>query len=371
MSRGNARPAPQRLTLAELAAAGEAVESELVEVAGLTVETTDEAFQPDTSYEVSDGTATAVLRTPSAGDGALDGEAVPPGPVAFVGVVGEFRGAYQLVPVEATDLQQLVACAVGSPLSFDFDGDGNGRGSDVMADDFNSTGTDPAFGEFVGVRNESDSGPAIDLASCSFVVFDPFSETVTYAAPLTGTASVNDAYVLATQNGDQAFGRADALTDNPGAFALVEGVATEGAPLETVLGRVVAAVVYDGARDVFGSIGGGSTDADRVAFAQALAAIGGGATATDDEVPAELAVTVAPNPVAGTGRVWVTLPTAAYVRVAVYDALGREVAVLADGRYGPGRHAAELSASRLPAGVYVVRAVVGAEARAARVTVVR
>ncbi len=267
-----------------------------------------------------------------------------------------------------TDAPDPIACTVDAPLSFDFDGDGSG--SDVMADDFNSTGTDPTFGEFAGVRHEMDSGLDVDLSTCSFVAFDPFDESITYTVSTTGSVAPGQAYVLATTDGDQDFGQPDVLTDSPGAFALIEGTATVGADVQTVSGRVVAAVVYDRDRSVFGSIGGGATDADRAAFSAALAAVTSGATATEDG-PAELAVGVAPNPVSGTGVVSFELATASDVRIALYDALGREVAVLADGARGAGPHTAELSASALPSGVYVVRAVMGAEARTVRVTVVR
>jgi hypothetical protein len=43
------------------------------------------------------------------------------------------------------------------------------------------------------------------------------------------------------------------------------------------------------------------------------------------------------------------------VRVAAYDVLGREVAVLADRVLAPGEHTLTLAGARLPAGVYVVR----------------
>ncbi len=377
LSRDNTLPAPVRLTLAELADGGEAVESELVLVNGLTVQTTDETFQPDTSYPVTDGTATAVLRTPGEGDGLLDGEPVPGGPVAFVGVVGEFRGEYQLVPVEATDLQRLLACSASAPLSFDFDG--NGSPTTVMAGDFDAVGADPVFGEFAGVRNESASGTAgsgasgtaVDLSACSFVAFDPFTERVTYSAVTPGTVAQESAYVLATQNGDQAFGRADALPDGPGAFALVEGTAVAGESVQTVFGRIVAAVVYDRDRSVFGSIGGAATPADLQAFAQALAAVAGGAVAGEEDAEVEVALVAAPNPVSGSGSVSFGLATSGDVTVSMYDALGRQVAVLASGAYGPGRHTVPLGASSLPTGVYVVRVVAGGEARTTRVTVVR
>ena len=80
---------------------------------------------------------------------------------------------------------------------------------------------------------------------------------------------------------------------------------------------------------------------------------------------------LAPNPVRGTGEVAFDLPAALDVRVAVYDVLGREVARLADGPYAAGAHAVAFDASRLSAGLYVVRLAAGAEARTQRLIVAR
>jgi hypothetical protein len=63
---------------------------------------------------------------------------------------------------------------------------------------------------------------------------------------------------------------------------------------------------------------------------------------------------VAPNPFATRAAVPFLTPQAGAVRVAVYDLLGREVAVLADGRYPAGRHEVSLDGARLASGVYVV-----------------
>ena len=63
-----------------------------------------------------------------------------------------------------------------------------------------------------------------------------------------------------------------------------------------------------------------------------------------------------PNP--GSGRVTVplTLAEASTVSVAVYDVLGRRVAVLADGPLAAGQHRLRFEADGLPSGLYVVRA---------------
>jgi hypothetical protein len=89
-------------------------------------------------------------------------------------------------------------------------------------------------------------------------------------------------------------------------------------------------------------------------------------------LPAEVALrAVYPNPLAGRARIPYELPVAATVRLTVYDALGRQVAVLADGPAEAGFHEASLDAARLAPGVYHVRLAVDAYVGAARFTVVR
>ena len=65
----------------------------------------------------------------------------------------------------------------------------------------------------------------------------------------------------------------------------------------------------------------------------------------------------APSPNPGRGAVLLsyTLATAGHVRLAVYDALGREVAVVAEESRPAGTHAVSLDTSVLPSGMYVVR----------------
>ena len=62
-----------------------------------------------------------------------------------------------------------------------------------------------------------------------------------------------------------------------------------------------------------------------------------------------------PNPFTGSTFFRFDLPEAGAVRLAVYDALGRCVAVLADGSRAAGAHAVPFEAGPLPAGAYVVR----------------
>ena len=97
-----------------------------------------------------------------------------------------------------------------------------------------------------------------------------------------------------------------------------------------------------------------------------------GAVASEPGVAgAALAVGVAPNPSAGAARVSVAPAAPGAVRVAVFDALGREVSVLHDGPLAAGAHALALDAARLPAGVYVVRATAAGVAASRTLTVAR
>lgn len=83
-------------------------------------------------------------------------------------------------------------------------------------------------------------------------------------------------------------------------------------------------------------------------------------------------LTVAPNPVATQGQISLTVGTTQDVRVALYDALGREVMTLLDRQVTVGQQAfIGFSTQNLPAGVYVVRATGTDLALTQRVTVVR
>ncbi|MEL6445218.1 MAG: binary toxin-like calcium binding domain-containing protein [Bacteroidota bacterium] len=81
--------------------------------------------------------------------------------------------------------------------------------------------------------------------------------------------------------------------------------------------------------------------------------------------------TPAPNPVHQSARVRYVLPEASNVRVSVYDVLGREVAVLAEGARPAGEGTVRFDASRLASGFYVLRLLTEQGAATRRVTVVR
>ena len=266
-----------------------------------------------------------------------------------------------------------VACSRAVRLSFDFNGDGAVTGADYEIDGTNDPGEflGGVFGELAAVSNDT-ATEFVDLSSCSFVAFSPFSERVTYSTPLSGVIGAREELVLSAARGNQTipFG---SLPDGPGAFALIEGSAAVGARVRDVLGSVVASVVYRDDQNVVGSRSGGASAARRAGdadqeFLDALAAVRGDALAAGS---VDLTLTATPNPVRGRLAVAFGTEGGVPVRASVYDVLGREVAVLADHAFEAGRHEMALDTAAMPSGVYVVRVVAGDAVQTKQVTVVR
>lgn len=78
-----------------------------------------------------------------------------------------------------------------------------------------------------------------------------------------------------------------------------------------------------------------------------------------------------PNPFGRTAFLSLTLPEASDLRVEVFDALGRRVALLQDGPVAAGPHPFTFDARGLPSGLYVVRAVTGQGMATRRLTLLR
>jgi hypothetical protein len=78
-----------------------------------------------------------------------------------------------------------------------------------------------------------------------------------------------------------------------------------------------------------------------------------------------------PNPFATATTIRFALEAPSAVRLAVYDVLGREVAVLVDGHVEAGAHAALLDGRGLAPGVYVVRMTTGTQTLTHRLTLAR
>jgi hypothetical protein len=80
---------------------------------------------------------------------------------------------------------------------------------------------------------------------------------------------------------------------------------------------------------------------------------------------------VYPNPAAGQATVAFELASAGEASVAVYDVMGRRVAVLSEGEHAAGRHEVSLDGTSLASGIYVVRVTAGEHVASERFTLVR
>ena len=164
---------------------------------------------------------------------------------------------------------------------------------------------------------------------------DPDGDEVTYAWQL--SAADNFALVLFNQDTGTAtsFGTTLGTID-----ALLEQAGVEVGAGVTLFHRAVAS---DGQNTTPGP-------------AASVRLIRGVLTATEDEaeIPATYHLSQNyPNPFNPETRIRFALPVSGEVRLAVYDVLGREVAVLVAGRLGAGRHEAVFEGGELPSGVYV------------------
>jgi len=129
----------------------------------------------------------------------------------------------------------------------------------------------------------------------------------------------------------------------PEARALVEGVASSAQEPGEVRELSTLAAMLGGA-----TAGGSLTSGGPVAVLANVAS----ETGTESG-----RLIMAPNPSAGPMVVTLALSAHANARLAVFDLLGREVAVLGVGALPAGTHSFDLNGARLPAGTYLVRAV--------------
>ena len=121
VSQGNALPAPQLVTLDDIASDGQAFKAQLLQVVDMNISASTSTFESGTNYDVSDGSGSDLeLRIPNESDTALDGQPIPPAEATFTGVLSQFNGAgpgevfpdegYQLMGIEEGDLE-----ATGDP----------------------------------------------------------------------------------------------------------------------------------------------------------------------------------------------------------------------------------------------------------------
>jgi hypothetical protein len=78
-----------------------------------------------------------------------------------------------------------------------------------------------------------------------------------------------------------------------------------------------------------------------------------------------------PNPFNPSTEIRFKIPRSSFIRLTVYDILGREVARLADGHFQAGTYSLKWNASSCPAGIYVSRLEAGGIRLARKLTLVK
>jgi len=91
----------------------------------------------------------------------------------------------------------------------------------------------------------------------------------------------------------------------------------------------------------------------------------------DMETPAVISLGATPNPFNPSTQIRWTLDAGRQTRLSVYDLLGREVVVLADGHFGAGTHTAIFDGAGLASGIYMVRLQAGGTVRTVRITLMK
>lgn len=195
-----------------------------------------------------------------------------------------------------------------------------------------------------GLRRTAESAAVVALesalaeedyerADALLATFEPVVEDAGHALAL-GLSAVSV---------EEAHGRYEAALGRLGALMVVVGDGHDG--LAEDLAYLVEVIASKAEAAGRGSEGAG--DAEVVA------------NRSGDEAALPVAYALGPaypNPAVAEVTVPFELPESAEVQVAVYDLLGRQVAVLAEGLREAGRHTARLDAAGLSAGVYLVRA---------------
>ncbi len=246
------------------------------------------------------------------------------------------------------------------------------EGDAFIVFDLNITNTtnDDLDGIYVGLFADWDVGNAqqnlggFDASTDLMYVYDESGTSSNYF----GVAALGDGgvsgWTLAT----------DEAASDPSLF---EGLTTSGEALtepqdaRTVIGVGPFDLAPGDTVNARFALLGGTSEADIIASAAAAQAV---VTVAAEESAPEGTFALAsayPNPFAARTTLSFTLPTAQDVRLAVYDVLGREVAVLVDGTRPAGEQAVTFDASELPSGMYVVRLEAGTARLTQRVTVVR
>lgn len=416
------------VTLADIAAGGEAFEAQLVAVTGVTI-TGSGTFTAATSYPLDDGTVPAspiVLRVPGANDTAVDGLTIPAGPTTVLAIVGQFTTmapdiGYQLLVIEPYDVAptgpiQVIHNAPDPTLAtVDVFVDGVLALDDVTFRTATGAVPLPAF-EDATIEVRTASGVSVSNLVIPGFLFAPGGDPLVLVAqgvvdPAQFASNPDGVptdfglfgYTSSTQRGDATVatlvvhGTPDApaidvraagtvLVDDlfytdgatvvlPAAPAALSVTTADGTPVAQFSGDLTA---FAGQTLTVLASGFLNPQANQNGAPFALLVVAEDGTslvlpamgvASEGTPSAALALGVAPNPSAGAAAVTLSLPAAETATVEVMDALGRRVATLAQGELAAGT--TRLAVPTLAPGVYVVRATTATQTVTTTLTVIR
>ena len=420
----------QFLTLAEIAAEGEALESTLVVVTDALIDAgAGGTFDPGSNHTLDDGSmpsSAVVLRVPNANDTEVDGQTIPTDPATVLGIVGQFVPTggsptenYQLLVIEEYDVNptatiQVIHNAADPALAtVDVFVDGGLAIDDLAFRTATGPVELPAFA-FLPVEVRDGTGTTVlistalglapggepllivaqGVANPALFAPNPDGQDITanlYGYPSQDAADASSVAVVALH------GATDAPTVDvrtSGTVLVDNAVYTDGAPIMAPAANLVLDVTTADGSTVVASfqadltaLGGQSATVLASGFLNPAANQNGPAfgllavledgtafllpqvVAAGETADAGLALAVGPNPTTGAASVEFALDAPGEATVAVYDALGRQVATLASGTQAAGAQQAQIDG--LAPGVYVVRLTAGDRVVTRMLTVVR
>ena len=275
------------------------------------------------------------------------------------------------------NLRHVIATA---PVDDMFDGDNGWRGYVQFALGVSNPDIADISGSN-GIENDNDAN-----GTTSTPLTQPVFSNLTILGPRTQrpTGTINPNF----RRGAHIRRNAQSNLFNSVILGFTPGILIDGAPSNAGTGSgsldIEGTLVTGNVIDNLGTVPAGSDTGAALAFFNAqpgnsvlandaAAGIGSVVVAAESGPLAEAGfrLAVAPNPsVGGTARLTISVPEATAARLAVYDVLGREVAVVADETLAAGEQTFALG-QRLPAGVYIARLQTAGGATAVQFTVVR
>ena len=355
-------PRPQIVTLAELAANGEAYEGELVYVADVSIQGSGD-FTAATTYGISDDSddsGVVTLRVPNEADGTVDGSPIPTMPVGVVGIVGQFSpedpaAGYQLLVLDEADIDADAPSAnVVMNGSFEMPGPGPVSGADVPGFTLTSAAGVAEPAGFSIVDDPAYDGEQALAVTVNGTGANPYDIEVA-AQPLNVVGGQMYTYSIWARS-ETAGGTASFTVGEP-APSYAELARIDQAALTTEWQEfTVEFTVPEGVTEIRAPIHFSyAANVGNTIYVDALSITPVGGTAAEGPADAVAATLTVTNPIRSAATVRYAVETPGAVTVALFDVLGRQVAVVADGPVGTSEQTARFDATGLASGVYVLR----------------